>query len=171
MNKEIKIEVSWKLKEEHDCFDADVFLLILDENHFLPRRYDIVFYNLHHHRSGAVHRLNKEKELLDYEENFKIYPYKLPQCFNEIEILLSVYEAQKREIHLSEIQEIKLDIYVDENKIGTYFYDNFVKDANSIDLGCLTFRDSVAFEPKKLYRTESNISDLTPYYGLKTWKE
>lgn len=167
---EIRVRVSWELRAENQELDGDVFAFLLDEHGNIPRRYDIVFYNLQCHRSLAVEHTGDDRRRTLHQEEILVHKRLLPNCYKEMAILLTIFDGAGKQIHLNQLQKITLELLVDEVCLKKHEYQTFQPNSNSIDLGHLDLENG-SFTVCDIQREMDKAVELSTCYGLASWKE
>lgn len=104
----IMVSIGWneaepKPEQEIDC---DTVAFLLDKNGNIPKRYDVIFYNHPAHRSGCVvHQGDNLKEIRKIEQILIDFS-KMPELYERVVIVLSIYEAGERHQHLGMLEKV-----------------------------------------------------------------
>ena len=174
MNGKILLTVSWAQTNPAEFIDCDLMVFLLNSENKIPRRYDVIFYNLLKHRSGAVIHQGDDKRLQSGRESVWMDLTELPAEIESLVFLLTVFEAEERRRHLDSLRKISVSITDVKTAQSCYqtSLTRFEPDANAVILGRL-HKEAGAFHFKeeKLMLKEYKAPILTQRYGLLTWEE
>jgi len=165
------ISVSW---ETNKVLDGDVMAFMLDENGTIPRRYDIVFYNLQHHRSKSVIHRGDDKRHIPGQEHIEVIGELLPQYFFEIAFVLSIFDADENDMHLNSLESLIVSVEELETREIRYKskISNFSSGMNAVEVGRLQRNgEHWSFLGKCKESEKYKAVHLSENYGLYKWKE
>lgn len=175
---EIKIEavricvtISWEGMGEN-LPECDAMVMLLNEKGEIPRRYDLVFYNMPAHRCGGLSILGEESD--EAVKKFACDLDKVGAGYAGMEILLNVYEADKRRQDLGMIKNstVMLSDAKTGDAICSYSFPLQTQGKAAAVLGQLRKREGVwYFSGGEQTYEEWMPTDLFVHYGLTKWKE
>ncbi len=174
MTGKILLTVAWEQTDRAAAIDGDLMVFLLNSEGKIPRRYDVIFYNLLEHRSGSVVHLGDDKRQQPGRESVWIDLDKLPAEITGVVFLLSIFEAEEKQQHLDSLKSISVSIIDDET--GKLHYQTslteFETGANAVILGKLhKGADGFQLKEENLMLAEYKAPILTKRYGLLTWEE